>query len=547
MIEKNEKSVTMTHTHMISVESVLSAEESQALDAFCAEHNGMECLFELSEFLRENFALELSLDPDLVEGFTADSSNLPGTAQALCRPKNERECALILRSCFLAGISMTLSGGKSNLTGSATPVGGVVISTVRMVEPASQVHSLTQTVVAPPGILLEDLRQTVLEQTAGRFLFPVDPTSRADASVGGCLACNASGFTPGETGAFRPWVQSLRFLLPNGRCIAAQRGEYVSEKGQFLLDEGAECCREWPVPTYERPAIKNAGGPFSVPSGRMDLVDLLIGSEGLFGCVTACTLQLKENSTAYLDLFFSLPGEAEALRFLQAATEWFDGDLSGLSAFEYFGVHCRKYMDHETRFFRGDDQVGIYIQEPLFERELEDAVEAWLEIIEAAALDLDEDSILLLDSDALRGLFMEARHSMPANALEVVQQRGTYTMMTDTVVPLENFPAFLDFSHALLKDRELDYITFGHLGDCHVHFTILPQKHQLDVGLGAYDDLIAKSADLGGVYSGEHGTGKRKRKDFLRCYGSDAVDQIRRCKAAVDPDFLLNRGNVFDV
>jgi len=45
---------------------------------------------------------------------------------------------------------------------------------------------------------------------------------------------------------------------------------------------------------------------------------------------------------------------------------------------------------------------------------------------------------------------------------------------------------------------------------------------------------------------GEHGTGKRKRLDFLRCYGLEAVEQLRRCKAAVDPELLLNRGNVVE-
>jgi FAD/FMN-containing dehydrogenase len=49
------------------------------------------------------------------------------------------------------------------------------------------------------------------------------------------------------------------------------------------------------------------------------------------------------------------------------------------------------------------------------------------------------------------------------------------------------------------------------------------------------------------VYSGEHGTGKRKRKDFLRCYGPEAAEDVRRCKAAVDPDMLFCRGNVIEV
>lgn len=47
-------------------------------------------------------------------------------------------------------------------------------------------------------------------------------------------------------------------------------------------------------------------------------------------------------------------------------------------------------------------------------------------------------------------------------------------------------------------------------------------------------------------YSGEHGTGKRKRKDFLGCYGAAAVEEVKWCKAGLDPEFLLNRGNVFE-
>jgi len=61
-----------------------------------------------------------------------------------------------------------------------------------------------------------------------------------------------------------------------------------------------------------------------------------------------------------------------------------------------------------------------------------------------------------------------------------------------------------------------------------------------------YDTIVNESARLGGVYSGEHGTGKRKRKDFLACYGPGAAREVMNCKMAVDPEQLLNRGNVFD-
>lgn len=533
-------------TNRIEIETVLTVGELQALAAFAAENRGNVSVVPLSAFLKDSFDVDLVLEPSIIEGYKEDSSHLPSEADGLCRPRDERECAIIMRACYACGILMTLSGGRSNLTGSATPEGGVVISTARLITPSVSVDAEQQMAAAPVGQNFEEVRDAILAKSGETLCLPVDPTSRGDAALGGVLACNASGFTPGETGSIRSWVRRLRLTLPNGHVVDATRGQYVSENGAFILVDG-ESESVWSVPRYARPAIKNAAGPFSAPDGCLDFVDLVVGAEGLFGLVTTCELALAPKPSDYLDLFFSLPTEGEALKVRDCVSARCSGDFSGFSAFEYFGVNCRKMMDHETRFFHGEDTVAIYLQQPLHGQDAEDVAMEWMEVLLESGVELDENAILMLDSSALRTLFLEARHSLPANALETVQHRGTYTIMTDTVVPAERFAEFLDFTHALLQEQSLDYVAFGHLGDCHLHFTVLPEMHQLERGVAAYDTIVAKSAELGGVYSGEHGTGKRKRKDFLRCYGPEAVEQVKRCKAAVDPEFLLNRGDVFEV
>ena len=60
-----------------------------------------------------------------------------------------------------------------------------------------------------------------------------------------------------------------------------------------------------------------------------------------------------------------------------------------------------------------------------------------------------------------------------------------------------------------------------------------------------YDYMIDLSTELGGVYSAEHGTGKRKRNDFKKCYGIKAVEMVKQSKLSLDPDLLLNKGNIF--
>jgi len=536
-------------TDLIPCEPLLDLAEETALDVFCAAHKGLDALTALAVFLGERFGVALECDLDIVTGFVTDSSNLPGSAHAVARPESPRACAVLLRACSQAGIPMTLSGGKSNLTGSATPEGGVVLSLARLREAgagtgtAVTVDAAARTARGPVGMILEDFRRDVRRLTKGALCYPVDPTSRADATVGGTVACNASGFTPGPTGATRDWVRAVDLVLSDGTLVRAKRGQYVSRGGRFVLT-GRAGQREWPVPRYPRPAIKNAGGPFSAPDGVMDVVDLVVGSEGLFGVVTGCTLGLRESPDAVLDLFFSLPDEAAALAFYRQVCAHLGGDLSSLGALEYFGVNCIHHMDHRELLFKGTDQVVIYVQVPLHGRSSDKAAEEWLGVIEASGCGVADDAVMLLDSDRNRTLFMEARHSLPARALEVAKQRGTFTIMTDTVVPPDRFAEFLAFTHARLREAGMEYVSFGHLGDCHLHFTLLPQSDQVMRGVDLYDAIVAKSADLGGVYSGEHGTGKRKRQDFLRCYGPAAVEDVRRCKAAVDPAFVLNRGNV---
>ncbi len=533
-------------TNRIQCQNVLADNERFALDQFAARNRQGKSLSAMAQFLRTEFGAELVLDQDIIAGFTRDSSNLPGRADALVRPQSERELAAILRLCLGMGIPCTVSGGRSSLTGSATPESGIVISMVNMISPPATVDRERRTIRAPVGIILEDMRRAALAQSGGTLHYPVDPTSRADACVGGAIACNASGFTPGDAGTVRHWIEALDFILPNGTKIVAKRGAYMSDNGFFTFVE-RDHVYEIPVPRYPRKKIKNAGGPYSSPEGVLDFVDLVVGSEGIFGAVTACEMRLAPSPSGYLDLFFSLPAEENALAFLDWLRNNLPGGLGRLTALEYFGVNCRKYMAHETLLFRGSSQVGIYIQEPLDGITSEDAAGEWLERLQAAACGIDDNSVIMLDNEHDRKVFMEARHSMPANALEVVQRRSTYTIMTDTVVPPEYFRAFLEFTHAAIRSEALDYLAFGHFGDCHLHFTILPEQQKLLKATAIYDLIVAESARLGGVYSGEHGTGKRKRRDFLHCHGQAAAEQVRRCKAALDPEFILNRGNVINL
>ena len=86
--------------------------------------------------------------------------------------------------------------------------------------------------------------------------------------------------------------------------------------------------------------------------------------------------------------------------------------------------------------------------------------------------------VILLDNANHRKKFFEARHSSPANAWEACTHLGTLNIVTDAIVPPENFQKFLNFSHNLIQNSKIEYLLFGHLGDCHLHFHFIPTPEQ---------------------------------------------------------------------
>jgi D-lactate dehydrogenase (cytochrome) len=497
-------------------------------------------ILDVVNFLQNEFNISSTCDSDIVNGFIKDSSNIEGFAEAVVRPNNTYESSVTFTICYKLEIPITISAGQTNLTGSATPKGGIVLSTQNM-KSDIQLDLDNQIATISVGNYLEEFRRKIIEKSQNKLYYPPDPTSREDATIGGTIACNASGFIPGENGATRKWVNSIEFILPNGYVINAKRGEYISENGQFNLYID-DALIEWKIPTYERPKIKNASGPFSSPEGNIDFVDLIIGSEGIFGLTTNCTLKLVTKPKDYLDLFIPLLTENDAV-ILRAKL---DSKLDRFTSFEYFGHNCLNYMDHRDILFNGNREFGVYLQMPIWDSNKEEAINEWFDILVETKVNIDYDSVYLMDSEAQRRVFFEARHSMPTKAVEKIQQMETISIITDAIVPINHFAEFLKFSHSLLEKSKMEYLLFGHLGDCHLHFHVLPEKSELKNAKRIYSKIIQKSSELGGVYSAEHGTGKRKRQDFIECYGKLAVDEIKKCKSAIDPKYLVNRRNVID-
>ena len=139
-------------------------------------------IIKISKFLIDNYGIDVQIDQDIIKPFTRDWSNIPGgKADLLVRPKTAQECAIILRLCKMQKIPLTISAGQTNLTGSATPKGGMVLSTSYLKEVPVSINIENQSVRTSVGIPLEEMRNKILKSSNNKLYFPVDPTSIHDA------------------------------------------------------------------------------------------------------------------------------------------------------------------------------------------------------------------------------------------------------------------------------------------------------------------------------------------------------------------------------
>ena len=98
----------------------------------------------------------------------------------------------------------------------------------------------------------------------------------------------------------------VRNINEFNRKVDKETREKISNNGYFIIEHSNGEKSKIEIPTYERVNIKNASGPFSSSNGEMDFIDLIVGSEGIFGCIIESTLKLQERPSDYLNLFVKL-------------------------------------------------------------------------------------------------------------------------------------------------------------------------------------------------------------------------------------------------
>jgi D-lactate dehydrogenase (cytochrome) len=509
--------------------------------------------------------------------YLRDESRRSGQASHIAFPETEADVLEVLRFAASRAHPVTLQGARTGITAGAVPGQGLILNLSRMKKVLGMRYDESRErffITVQPGVVLSELREALhhrsLDTTAWtpeslkawmsfqespHFFFPPDPTETT-ASIGGMIACNASGARTFLYGPTRRYVSALKVILAEGQEFCVLRGEHKALGRSFTLFSTDEVRFEGILPSYVMPSVKNAAGYYAADD--MDLIDLFIGSEGTLGVVVEAELELIPLPRAIWGIMSFLPDEAGALRFVRAMRgESVDAEVPMTckpAAIEFFDERAldmlRKAAIDGLPPLAPASKVAVYVE---LHGDDEDALALVTEVLvgQLQACGGSEDATWTAMDEFEMERLHKFRHAVPEVVNATIGERrrtipGLTKLGTDMSVPDVELENVLRMYHTGLNEAKLEYVIFGHIGNNHVHVNILPRSlEEYDQGKALYLKWAETVIRLGGSVSAEHGIGKLKVEMLRKMYGDSGLQQMKAIKKIFDPNGRLNPGNLF--
>ncbi len=483
----------------------------------------------------------------IVDAYSRDASNYPdGWAEAVWIPQSVEELIEAVRECIDRDQPLTLSAGRTGLTAAAVPAGGVLISVKRLNRFALHQSEETAWVWSEPGVVLQELQQSVEAQG---WFYPPDPTERSSL-IGGNIATNASGARTFKYGATRPYVRRLRMLLGDGEILDLRRGQFRAQQGTLRIESESGRCYAVPIRSIPMPAVsKHAAGLFVQPG--MDAIDLFIGSEGILGVILEAELQvipLPPKVFGLVAFFDSVEGcldFVEQARHRSYQTRRSGGGDIDARLLEFLDRPSLELVRSQFPEFHPEAEAAIWLEQECTETTAMPLLEQWYELI-AQHSTLADATWVGLDAQQQERM-QRLRHAVSEAVYERICALKQTKIGTDMAVP-EPYTRQLYFLYRQLADRHrLEAVIYGHIGNAHLHANFFAgseaERHR---ARRAYDEAVAQVLRWGGTISAEHGVGKLKKRYLQQMFGTEVVDYFRRIKRVFDPKWLINPGTMID-
>lgn len=414
---------------------------------------------------------------------------------AVALPETEDQVAAVLKACHGLGVPVVARGAGTGLSGGALPHAlGVTLSLARF-NRIVDVDPVARTAVVQCGV-----RNLAISEAAaphGLYYAP-DPSSQIACTIGGNVAENSGG------------VHCLKYGLTLHNVLRVRGFTADGEPVEF------------------------GAGALDCPG--LDLLTLVVGSEGMLAVITEVTVKLVPRPVVARCIMASFDdlrkaGDAVAnviaAGIIPAGLEMMDKPMT--AAVEDF-VHAGYDLDAEAILLCESDGTP---------EEVAEEIDRMLEVMITSGATRAEVS----RDEAQRLRFWSGRK----NAFPASGRMSPDYMCMDSTIPRHRLADMLQAIAGMETKYGLRCANVFHAGDGNLHPLILydandpDQLHRCEL-FGA--DILETSVAMGGTVTGEHGVGVEKLSSMCVQFSPAERERMLALKHAFDPAGLLNPGKV---
>lgn len=411
-------------------------------------------------------------------------------------PETVDQISRILKWCHGNGVKVVPRGAGTSLSGGALPLADAVLLGLGKLNRILEIDYNDRLVVAQPGVTNLAITRAVEKQG---FYYAPDPSSQIACSIGGNVAENSGG------------VHCLKYGLTTNNVLGVQ---LVMMDGEII----------------------RLGGRFLEPSG-LDLLGVVVGSEGLLGVVTEVTVRIlrsPETAKALLLGFETVISAGQCVADIIAS-----GIIpAGMEMMDRAAIHAAEAFVHAGYPLDVEALLIVELDGPVVE------CEHLVREIAAIADSNGATTQRVSGNEAERLTFWAGRKA----AFPAMGAIAPDYYCMDGTIPRRSLPEILRRMDEMAERYGLSVANVFHAGDGNLHPLILYDANQpgeLERAEAFGNDILRACVELGGVLTGEHGVGVEKRDLMPIMFSEVDLAQQQRVKCAFDPKLMLNPGKMF--
>ncbi len=411
-------------------------------------------------------------------------------------PETLDQVRRVLKYCHDNGIRVVPRGAGTSLSGGALPLEDGVLLAMGKFNKVLEIDFANRCAVVQPGVTNLGITRAVEHEG---FYYAPDPSSQIACTIGGNVGENSGG------------VHCLKYGLTTNNVLGV---EMVLINGDVVRLGGKH---------------QDAGG--------LDLLAVIVGSEGLLGVVTEVTVRLLKKPDVAQAVLVGFPTSEDAgdcvakiigAGIIPAGIEMMDRDA--IAAAEAF-VRVGYPLDVEALLIvelDGPEAECVHL----------------LQEVTRIAQACHASTLRVSTSEEERLGFWAGRKA----AFPAVGRLSPDYLCMDGTIPRKQLPLVLSRMREMSAKYGLRVANVFHAGDGNLHPLILYDANQpgeMDKAEAFGSEILRLCVEVGGVLTGEHGVGVEKRDLMPVMFNEVDLDQQLRLKCAFDDQGLLNPGKVF--